>query len=368
MEQARRDGRLRSAFCAIANWIEEGRRDEALRALEDLSRPLAMDGTEDQLVASIAAALRKRAAGLSAEAGNLYLRDDGLPHMRLFTLLREQVPMIFMTYPIANELLLPHLSFQEQAVIFDIGIGNGEQIADLVAMLGVLGEAPLRLTVVGLDLNAAALEQARKRLLAEAQRWGIALAFLPLNAMIETLGDEDWAMLDRLEGVRVANATFALHHIRQSGEVPDARDRLFQRLRRWRLQALVITETDADLNVVPLRERIWNCYHYFGGVFRHIDALDIDTEEKNLLKLGMLGREIEDILGPNEQGRCERYESACRWRARLEQAGFVLTAPPSGLIAGSNTVITISVDRGYVTLGGADASLVVILCAQPYAV
>ena len=70
-------------------------------------------------------------------------------------------------------------------------------------------------------------------------------------------------------------------------------------------------------------------------------------------------------VGPNEEERCERYESGHHWRERLERAGFALSPPPSSLIQGSNEAITITVDRGYVTLHGAGTSLVTILCARP---
>ncbi len=104
--------------------IEKGQWQDALRMLDNLSCRIDMGRIENQLIMVIATALCKRAAGPGGAGGNLYLRDDEeLPHMRLFTLLRERVPMVFMTYPIANELLLPYVYAEEQAVIFDIGIG-----------------------------------------------------------------------------------------------------------------------------------------------------------------------------------------------------------------------------------------------------
>ncbi|WP_187345018.1 hypothetical protein [Cystobacter ferrugineus] len=42
-----------------------------------------------------------------------------------------------------------------------------------------------------------------------------------------------------------------------------------------------------------------------------------------------------------------------------------VTPPSPSLSQGSNEAITITVDRGYVTLHGAGTSLVAILCARP---
>ncbi|MCY1079272.1 GRAS family protein [Archangium lansingense] len=357
---------IKSSLQAIAGRIAKGgQREGVVRMLDDLIRPLDMKRTEDQLVGAIAAALRKRAVGARTDVGNLYLREDELQHMSLYSLLREHVPMISMTHPLANELLLPQVSSQEQAVIFDIGIGNGEQLADLIHLCGTREAAPRRLVVVGLDLSAPSLANAQRNLSAAAERWGIDFRFIALNKQVEALTDEDWTLLDSLEGTRVVNATFALHHLRNDDAAPDVRDRLFQRLRCWRPRALVISETDAEFNTVPLPERTGNAYDYFLGVFQHIDALDIPEGDRLLLKLGMIAREIEDILGPNEEERCERYESAHHWRERLERAGFALNPPPSSLTQASNEAITITVDRSYVTLHGAGTSLVTILCARP---
>ncbi|WNG33997.1 GRAS family protein [Archangium violaceum] len=357
---------LKSSLQAIAGRIAEGgQREGVVRMLDDLLRPLDPERSEDQLVGAIAAALRKRAVGARANVGNLYLHEDELQHMRLYTLLRERVPMISMTHPLANELLLPHVSAQEQVVILDIGTGNGEQLADLIHLCGTRDAAPRRLVVVGLDLSAPSLANAQRNLSAAAERWGIDFRFIALNKQVEALTDEDWTLLDSLEGTRVVNATFALHHLRHDDAAPDVRDRLFQRLRRWRPRTLVISETDAEFNTVPLPERTGNVYDYFLGMFQHIDALDIPEGDRLLLKLGMVAREIEDILGPNEEERCERYESGRHWRERLERAGFALTPPPPSLTLGSNEAITITVDRGYVTLHGAGTSLVAILCARP---
>ncbi|WP_395857918.1 GRAS family protein [Cystobacter fuscus] len=126
-----------------------------------------------------------------------------------------------------------------------------------------------------------------------------------------------------------------------------------------------MSETDAELNTVALPERTGNVHDYFLGVFQHLDALDLPEGDRLLLKLGMIAREIEDILGPNEEERCERYESGRHWRERLERAGFALTPPSPSLTQGSNEAITITVDRGYVTLHGAGTSLVAILHARP---
>jgi SAM-dependent methyltransferase len=357
---------VKSSLQAIAARIAEGGpREGVIRRLDDLLQSLDTKRTGDQLVGAIATALRKRAVGARTHAGNLYLHEDELQHMSLYTLLREQVPMISMTHPLANELLRPQVSAQEQAVILDIGIGNGEQLAELIHLCGSRDAAPRRLVVVGLDLSAPSLANAQRNLLAAAERWGIDFRFIALNKQVEALTDEDWALLDGLEGTRVVNATFALHHLRNEDTAPDVRDQLFQRLRRWRPRALVISETDAEFNTVPLPERTGNVYDYFLGMFQHLDALDIEEGDRLLLKLGMVAREIEDILGPNEEERCERYESGPHWRERLERAGFALTPPPSSLTQGSNEAITLTVDRGYVTLHGEGTSLVAILCARP---
>jgi hypothetical protein len=357
---------FKSSLQAIAGRIAEGGpREGVVRMLDDLLRSLDMKRTEEQLVGAIAVALRKRALGARTHVGNLYLREDELQHMGLYTLLREHVPMISMTHPLANELLLPQVSSQEQAVILEIGIGNGEQLADLIHLCGTRDAAPRRLVVAGLDLSAPSLANAQRNLSAAAARWGIDFKFIALNKQVEALTNEDWALLDSLEGTRAVNATFALHHLRQDDTAPDVRDRLFQRLRRWRPRCMVIGETDAEFNTVPLPERTGNVYDYFLGTFHHIDALHIPEGDRLLLKLGMIAREIEDILGPNEEERCERYESGQHWRERLERAGFALTPPPASLTQGSNEAITITVDRGYVTLHGAGMSLVTILCATP---
>lgn len=353
------------AFLEIGDLIEAGLTGMALSWLSLFDEHLDLDRTDDQLIFAIASALRSRALDTPSEVGNLYLQSWRRSHMELFDLLRRHVPMIYMTHPIANELLIQRLRRQERAVILDIGIGDGTQMADLIASLGRLDDPPRALTVVGLDLSAVGIEAARRRIESEASRWGIDLTFVALAKMVETLDQDDWARLDALPGARVVNATFALHHLAHDGASPDPRDRLLCAIQRWQPRAVVISETDVDLNVTPLRSRIEYAYRYFGGFFRHIDAAELDEEDGKVIKLGMLLRELEDILGPNELTRCERYESASSWVARLRRAGFCLVPPPRSLVVSSNRTITVGVEKGYVTLTGEGTSLVGILCAEP---
>lgn len=356
-----------SALLTIAWHVEEGSRPEASRLLERLLSQLDGTRTEDQLVEAIATALRKRAEGVLTDAGSLYAEQDAFEHMRLFTLMRERLPGISMAYPLANALLLPHVAGQERVVLFDIGIGYGEQLADLIHLCGTRGGAPRRLVVVGLDLNAEALANARRRVLSAAAAWNIDATFISLGKAVEALTEADWALLEGLEGTRVVNATFALHHLSYVRGGRDVRQRLLERLHQWKPRTLVFSEPDADLNDVPLPERTRNAYDFFLGFFRHIDTLDIPARDKHLLKVNMLARELEDILGPQEDGRSERYESGHSWRTRLEQAGFALTPPPPSFTQASTGRVTVDVDPGYVSLRVEGISLLCLLRAEPVA-
>lgn len=353
-----------SVLRSIGYALEEGNQQAVLERIEQLSSTLDPERTEDQLAEVILMALRRRVLGAVGAGGNLYTTDDNAAHMRLFTLLREQVPMIFMTYPIANEILMSYLASQERAVIFEIGIGNGEQVGDLLDMLGTCGEAPKNLVVVGLDLNSVALEEARSRLLRTAERWGIVCDFIAMNRMIEAMDEDDWRSIEAFEGVRVVTATFALHHISRDDERGDKRDQLLRRIGRLCPSAIVLVETDADLNEVALPDRIVNAHRWFLGLFRHLDMLDLRQEDRHALKMDMLAREIDDILGANEETRCERYESATRWRERLERAGFTLAQPSATFDDGLNEAIAIRVVDSYVSLASDQTPLIAILCAE----
>ncbi len=333
--------------------IESGNPEAARRELKDLVKRLDIEGSsDDQLGFLMASALDRRAQG-GEHAGelNLYLCDYDIPHIQLFYLLRQHVPLVYGTYPVANELLGRLMAGHRELSLIDFGMGNGQQLADLFEQQGRLGRLPKKMTVVGVDLNATDLAKAEENLTHAARKRRIDFEFVPVPRLVEDLDEADWAAFRALPGARIVNATFSLHHLLPRPDAPDLRDAFFARIAELEPVGVVLCEPNADLNIASPRQRLINMVAFFRSFFRHIDELDLPEADKKALKFAMWGREIQDILGNCEEGRCERYESIQSWVGRLRRVGFAPFTAMSGVERLAPREVSVTRNEGFVGLG-----------------
>ena len=162
----------------------------------------------------------------------------------------------------------------------------------------------------------------------------------------------------------LVNASFALHHIRNTHAGSAGKNGVLRKLRSLRPAVVVMCEPDSDHQTSDVNSRFVNCWEHFSLVFEMIDSLDIPPEQKRALKI-FFGREIEDIIGNSEHLRCERHESTTDWISRLERTGFSPNPDMNGFSLHIPRGESSASDEWHIGLGSSEINLVSVICAVP---
>lgn len=274
---------------------------------------------------TFAEALLERATGPS-EGGNLYLgaRPPGA-QLRAFELMRLRTPLIPFAYAAANRALLALLGEQAKPVtLIDIGIGRGGQVRSLLRN-PMSRDLISRLHVVGVEPDSAsgggggALELARQRVLEAAEAAGIPTTFSAIGKRAEHLDVSD---LERagLEGVVLANAAFALHHVDHQGGGGLDRDAVLGALARV-ADGLVIVEPDSNHFTDDLRARFLYAYRHYETVRRSLRAR-LARADATLVWGEFFAPEVRNVMACESSERTERHEEHATWVGRLRGAGW----------------------------------------------
>ena len=310
-------------------------------------------------------ALARRLSGVAPEV-NAYLRHYDPPSSSLFNLLATQLPFIGLPATLANSVLEQLIVRAGDPVVLDIGIGSAQQEVALLRSLAAAGRLPDCLHVVAVEPSATSLDEAERRLGAVCDAVGVTLRFTGIWAFAQAMDDAMWEQIagcatgDRL----IVNAAYSAHYLQGTGSVGagEARDRFFARLRTLEPGAVVLCEQSSDHLEGDLQARYESCRRHYGALFELIDAVDAPVEDRAAMKL-FFGREIDDILGGDEDTRVERHETSEAWLARLTRAGFVAA---SGFEAATGTVaadLRVAGGPGHATLCAGDNELVSVICA-----
>jgi hypothetical protein len=313
-----------SRFDHLLEAVQELQQGGASRAEEILRGVLASSSVQEShglKTAIFANSLLKRVTQDAAQTENLYLESFDFKQIDLFNLMGTRMPMVTLATEIANRILAMHL--QQTPILVDIGIGTGRQELALLRSMKEQGILPKKLTIVGVEPAAEALKMADEGISRLATELQSQIEFVPIHATTEDLSDQDWQSLRARFPRPVINSAFSLHHIK------GRKNEVLAKLREWNPVVLLLSEPHSDHESADLEERFRNAWHHFGLVFDLIDELEMSAQEKTALKLFFFAREIEDILGSEEETRSERHETAWMWLDRLREQGFCPISLPT---------------------------------------
>jgi hypothetical protein len=272
--------------------------------------------SEKMLTALIIQALRT-----NLESGNLYLEHFEIPQIELFGKLIQEFPFVKFGHEVTNTALLSYLKDCQKAVIVDIGIGKGVQMANLIKRVEA-ETSVTELTILGIEPFGEALQDAEKLMLSFSND-KLKIRFEGICSGIEDVCMEDVLAITKPFGKSVfVNASLALHHIRKQEE----RMKAIENIYKLQPRAFLLTEPNVDHFNPDFYQRYRNCFNHFIHIFQVIDGLQMENQHKNALKL-FFGREIEDIIGKENNLRFEKHELAATWIARLSKAGFKVSLP-----------------------------------------
>lgn len=315
-----------------------------------------------------ASAMARRLACDTLDQANLYLRQFEVPQIQLFNLLGRHLPMAALATRVANDAIAHAIAGQAHPVLVDVGIGTGRQVISLLGDLAAAGRLPARLTVIGIEPSVTALSEARAALSALAAGLGVELDFQAHACAAEALTDADWRDMARVCSVAsrpVINAAFALHHIADDAQGREQRNAVLHRLRALDPLCLVLGEPDVDHMEPVFLQRFRNCYAHFSAVFGVIDDLPVSQAERDALKVGFFGREIDDILSTPEAQRSERHESAASWFQRLAATGFRVRRPACPLPDSAHPGVEVALCGARTVIRAGGETVVSVIIAEP---
>ncbi|MER6177456.1 GRAS family protein [Streptosporangium sp. NPDC001681] len=353
------------AFDMLCRAVEEtdaGRTDTARRWLDKLRDLIAPEKVgDDFLYLLYHDALARRLGTHQDERDNLYLCRFERPQIELFDLVAEHLPVVILAGRIGGALLAGHLAGRDTATLMSVGIGSGGQEAAVLAALASRGQAPGRLTVIGVDPAVGSLHQAERSI----RDTRVPLDFHQVPRFAEHMTDEDWELVRRAPRPLVVNAAFALHHLRDTASGADERNTFLAKLRDAEPDGVVLCEPDSDHHRVALPERFHNSWRHFHAVFRLIDALDVSVADRNAMKL-FFRREVVDIVGmADDEERYERHEPTETWLARLREAGFRPMPAPAESVSEPIPPAFVRQDPDSVRIGFDGESLLSVIHAVP---
>jgi hypothetical protein len=276
------------------------------------------DDSEKFLSTLIIKALRNL-IGTTGIDEHIYLKRYEITQIELFNILIKEFPFVRWGHELANNLIYSKLKESREAIIIDIGIGQGIQMVHLLKKLNSLPDLK-KVTIVGIEPFIDALKAAEENITKMESQVSFTIQFIPWNIFIEDIDELSLEnKTNQLMGDIIVNASLALHHI-QSLENRLKVLRVFKSIVPI---GLVLVEPNIDHFEPDFYRRFQNCYQHFYHVFQVIDNLKIDQYTKNGLKL-FFGREIEDIIGKSNEERYEKHEPAFRWIEKLINCGFLV--------------------------------------------
>jgi hypothetical protein len=250
---------------------------------------------------------------------HIYLKKYEITQIELFNLLIKEFPFVKWGHEIVNDLICNKLNDLDHAIIIDIGIGQGIQMINLLNKLKQ-NKSLKQLVLLGIEPFDDALSTSVQNMNKIKDDLPFNFRFIPLQAFIQNI---DLKILENcigeFEGEIIVNSSLAMHHIQTLEE----RIRVLGIMRTLNPIFIVLAEPNTDHFEPDFYRRFRNCYQHFYHIFQVVDSLDIDNQSKNGLKM-FFGREIEDIIGRNNEERYEKHEPAYRWIEKLVNSGFVI--------------------------------------------
>ena len=278
---------------------------------------------ENLLSHLIAESLLKRIDRKLLESKNIFVQEFDIPQITLFYSMAEAVPFVYTGHNLANQYIIKATEGLKTFTIFDIGIGNGKQILQLLGMLAKDNKILKSVNVIGLDPFDKNIEDSGKAFEEIQKELPFQLQFYPICNTIENLSDNDYNFIrDTGAGSIIINSAFAFHHTLHPLNNNETRTNLLKKITSLKPLLLTIIEPNSNHDTEELTKRFHNCWQHFGNVFALVDESKIDATHKFLIKEKFFGREIRDIFGVSDHFRCERHELYDSWLLRLYRAGY----------------------------------------------
>jgi hypothetical protein len=281
---------------------------------------------ENLLSHQIGESLLKRIDRKLIESKNIYVQQFDIPQIQLFYSMSEAIPMVDSGHALANQYLMHVMEDLKVASLFEIGIGKGKQVINLLQMLKANPHRLEKFNIIAVDPDGQNLKDTKVALAKEQKELPFSLHYHTAHPLKDT----------------------------------ETRTELFKNIAKLNPLIVTIVEPNSNHDTEDLPKRFHNSWQHFGNVFKLIDESKIDNTHKFSIKVKFFGREITDIFGVSDYFRCERHELFDSWLLRLSKAGFK-PLQFDDLTVSLPEHIDYSVSEGLVRLNYNDATIVSVM-------
>jgi len=298
--------------------------------------------------------IKSRSGKLTCE--NIYLTQYDVPQIRLFDILIDKLPYVKYSQQMVNRQIASLFANVEEGALLDIGIGLGTQVCNVLELLK--DNASLKkLVITGIEPGSEALLKAEKQVMEMQPQLPFRIEFRGIPGFAENM---DLSAIDYGAENLIVNASLALHHIQKS----ESRNRLLSQVKLLNPMAFFLVEPNVNHFEPDFMKRFRNSFNHFYNLFKTIDGLEIEPNEKSALKL-FFGREIEDILGKTETDRFEKHEPASNWIERLASTGYTLSSEQLSIPVQSEAGVNIRYsDPGFVGFSFENETILSVIYAS----
>ncbi len=363
--QLSRRGYLQQLISALT-LLNDQKTPQAVHALDDLLDQLPSNDAINRICAK---SLRER----SKQEMPMYLRDLNTDdkQINVFDMVLQAVPPVQVVGSMALQKMLQ--LYGKGITSFthlNIGVGKGRFEFKLLKELSKISpdKMPKFIRIIGIDIDNASLRETGdgiKRIASDLFPPTTKIEYIPIFAFAEAITPNVWETIQahNTEILGVVSA-FTLHHIPTS----EQRQEVINKIATCQPDSFTLLEPDVNHFTSNINERLVNCWNLFGTIFKLVDASGVSKEVGDAIKYKFFGREIEDILGNDEDKRSEKHEEAAVWVQRLKKAGFRLKhLPVDGIrVHDQDTDMEVIVNdqQGYVTTAFENVPLVAIFSAD----
>ncbi|WOK95263.1 hypothetical protein Cni_G03970 [Canna indica] len=245
-------------------------------------------------------------------------------------------PFLRFAHLTANQAILEAVDSHRHVHILDFDTSHGLQWPPLLQAIAERSDPgnPPSIRITGTGSNLDVLRRTGDRLQTFADSLNLRFQFHPLllpsaagNPCSSSGANFSSSCFQLHPGeILAVNCVLFLHKLlRDGGSSDGSRDlRAFlQAVRAMNPAVVTVAEREANHNSPIFLQRFMEALDYYTAVFESLEAtLPPTSRERVAVEQVWLGREIEDVVGREGEGRRERHEAFERWEASMRGAGF----------------------------------------------
>ncbi|KAG1327332.1 Scarecrow-like protein 18 [Cocos nucifera] len=286
----------------------------------------------DRLVHQFTRALSLRIDNLTHLLSPCLFSSNGDALQSSYLSLNKVTPFLRFAHLTANQAILEAIDGHQAIHILDFDTLHGVQWPPLLQAIAERSDPSnrpsIRITGTGDDLDV--LHRTGDRLKAFADSLGLRFRFHPLD-LSTTNADHASAgfrcfQLHPGETLAV-NCTLFLHKLLKDGSSSDDPTcelmALLHAVRAMNPVVVTVAEREGNHNSPVFLQRFMEALDHYTAVFESLEAtLPPKSRERREVEEMWLGREIEDIVGREGEGRRERHERFEWWEGVMRARGF----------------------------------------------